>query len=1063
VTDGTRLPHGPRLRSLVSRLLLAVAPVVAVVALLVAVVAAPLLRAPSDVTREERQLVEVEHYQSLLNLVDEQTLHWWEYQYLPRRQLGAVRQEMAQADSRVASLRREWHDAPAQARTALATYDRVSATARTSLAAVDAGDSEEALRVMTGRVRPVVQTLVEDLQGVVLTRATQLGDTVSEVAGNVQTSLLGTGLATRLRRFRYEAAELIGVARVEDFVVREAAAYSEFIATGRSGHLEAVGLAARVTDELSALEQHAAGPSEKNERKAFRALSLFHGRVSALGEQIRVLTQDGRRVRAAAVFEAQLDPVMLDQLVPGVAKRVEGDRQELATQIRSVDAGAHLVRLEIASGGIALLLLLLLPILVIGRSTVRPLRRIRRTADEVAEGNLAARTGVTGRSEVGELALAFDAMAARVEEGRASLMSTAVLEASSDLLLIVREGIVTYASGASASLLGTPSAALAGTRLEDMVHAEDTPTLLGTTAGSDSENAVVQVRFVTARGWVETEVAVVDLREDPEVRGMALSIRDVTERKQAEVALEEARDAAVEGSRLKSNFLATMSHEIRTPMNGVIGLTGLLLTTDLDQRQAQYAEGVRGAGEALLAIINDILDFSKVEAGKLELEEIDFDLVQVVEEAAVLVADAAQQKGVELLAYCSPDLPIGVRGDPTRVRQVLLNLVSNAVKFTDHGEVVVRGLLADQDPSGVVVRFEVTDTGPGIPENSRQRLFQPFTQADSSTTREFGGTGLGLAISHRLVQAMGGAIGVDSQIGSGSTFWFTLPLRMAHDAASTPKRATGRLIGLRALIVDDNETNCLILADQLGAWGIRTDAVGSGEHALQALRQAVEVDEPYDFALLDFCMPVMDGLALADRISADSLLSGTGLVLLTSAMDITTEQARAAGVTQSLTKPVRLSQLHAALQNLQGRAKNGGSDAQAVSQGQAGDRGHLLVVEDNATNQLVAVGILASLGFTAEVASNGLEALQALDRRTFAAVLMDCHMPVMDGYTATEQIRQDEGEARHTPVIAMTAGAVLGDRELCLAAGMDDYVSKPVTPESIDLVLTRWLVSPTLS
>ena len=1062
MADGSK-PHGPRLRSLVSRLLLAAAPVVLVVALLVGWLAAPLLRAPGDLAKAERDLVQVQHYQALLNLVDEQTLHWWEYQYLPRPELGAIRDEMTTVESGIASLRSEWRDMPTKARSALATYDLISVFAKASIGEVDAGRRAAALGLMTDQVLPVSDTLVADLQGLVLGGSGLLIDTVSELAGNVRASFLGRDLATRLRAFRYEIAELIGVAAVEDLVVREAAAYAKFIATGSTGFTEAVGLSALVSSDLAQLEHHAAGLAEASERSVFLELQGYSARVSTIGERIRALTESGQRDRAATVFETELDPVMLDELLPSVSQQVAGDRKELESEIDQVDALAKQVRIEIAAGAVVLMLVLLIPFLLIGRSTVRPLRRIRRAADEVASGNLAARTGVTGKSEVGELALAFDTMAARVEQGRASLMSTAVLEASSDLLLIVRDGTVTYASGASTSLLDIPSAALTGTPLADLVHPEDASELLDRAEGTGPENAVVQIRLATALGWVDTEVAVVDLRSDPEVRGLALSIRDVTERKQAEVALEEARDAAVEGSRLKSSFLATMSHEIRTPMNGVIGLTGLLLTTELDERQAQYAQGVRGAGEALLAIINDILDFSKVEAGKLELEEIDFDLVQVVEEAAVLVADAAQQKGVELLAYCSPDLPLGVRGDPSRVRQVLLNLVSNAVKFTEHGEVVLRGLLEDQGPAGVVVRFEVSDTGGGIPEASRQRLFDPFTQADSSTTREFGGTGLGLAISHRLVNAMGGTIGVDSEVGSGSTFWFTLPLRLAHDPASAPRRATGRLTGRRALIVDDNETNRLILADQLGAWGIRTDAVGSGKDALQALREAVDVDEPFDFALLDFCMPLMDGLDLAGRISADSSLSATGLVLLTSAMDITAEQVRAAGVAESLTKPVRLSQLHTVLQNVQSQAREGVAVAKPPLPVGAGTRGHLLVVEDNPTNQLVAVGILASLGFTAEVASNGLGALQALDRRDFAAVLMDCHMPVMDGYTATRQIRQDQGESKHTPIIAMTAGAVLGDRELCLAAGMDDYVSKPVTPESIDLVLTRWLEQPTHS
>ena len=538
---------------------------------------------------------------------------------------------------------------------------------------------------------------------------------------------------------------------------------------------------------------------------------------------------------------------------------------------------------------------------------------------------------------------------------------------------------------------------------------------------------------------------------------IATQLSRVAERQHASDELAIARDAAMESSRLKSEFLATMSHEIRTPMNGVIGLTGLLLRTELDDRQRQYAEGVQGAGEALLAIINDILDFSKIEAGKLELEVVDFDLVQVVEEAAGLVAETARRKGLELVAYCHPGLPEGLRGDPSRLRQVLLNLASNAVKFTEAGEVIVRARLVRESEESLVVRFEVADTGIGINADDQARLFEPFSQADTSTTRRFGGTGLGLAISTQLVAAMGGELGVDSEPGHGSTFWFTLPFGRPAEGVVVAARPFHHLLeGVRALVVDDNDTNRLILHDQLRAWDMYVDLADNGAVALQRIREA---QRPYDLALLDMCMEEIDGLDLARRISADPALASTRLILLTSTADVSADDITRAGIAAALTKPVRLSQLYDTLMRLTAPAPAVGQRSAPLSPARAeGRQGHVLVVEDNATNQMVAVGILEDLGYRVDVAGNGLEALEALARRDYAAVLMDCQMPEMDGYTATAEIRRRQGDTGRLPVIAMTAGAVEGDRERCLAAGMDDYISKPVKPEDIEQALGRWVL-----
>ncbi|MHA7292176.1 PAS domain S-box protein [Arthrobacter sp. MDT3-24] len=559
---------------------------------------------------------------------------------------------------------------------------------------------------------------------------------------------------------------------------------------------------------------------------------------------------------------------------------------------------------------------------------------------------------------------------------------------------------------------------------------------------------------------VPVSLTVSPIRGEHGIRGIATIGRDITARRAAEAELSAAREAALESSRLKSEFLATMSHEIRTPMNGVIGLTALLLDTPLDETQRKYAEGVQTAAGALLTLINDILDFSKLEAGKIDLDVTSFDPRNLVEEVAALLSEDAQGKGLELIAYCRPEVPERLAGDAGRIRQILLNLASNAVKFTASGEVAIRVNVAEQDAGKAVVRFEVTDTGIGIHAADHLRLFDSFSQADASTTRRYGGTGLGLAICRRLTEAMGGKIGLNSAPGAGSTFWFAIPLPVAEAHAGNPEPLNARLLaGLRVLVVDDNATNRLVLESQLTAWGMRPDAVADASTALDRSRTAAATGQPYDIAVLDMCMPEMDGLELAHELSADPALQGMRLMMLTSTSQVAKSDLAAAGIREWLTKPVRGSELYDRLMRLMAGTSSA-VPSPAVARSARLDvpfRGRILVVEDNEVNQLVARGMVAKLGYEADVVANGAEAVSATAARSYVAVLMDCHMPVMDGFEATKAIRGRGDHPARLPIIAMTAGAQDEDRERCLAAGMDAYLSKPVDLAALDEALARWV------
>jgi two-component system sensor histidine kinase/response regulator len=716
-----------------------------------------------------------------------------------------------------------------------------------------------------------------------------------------------------------------------------------------------------------------------------------------------------------------------------------------------------------------------------------PIQELAETASSVsAQENYSVRATKTSNDEIGLLFDQFNSMLDRIQQRDAALQQArdslerrvaertsylnALIENSPLAIMVLdSEEKIQLCNPAFEQLFQYSLQEVAGKPVQGMLADGD----LLTEARSITRQARAgkHIHMTTRRRrkdrcLVDVEVHTVGLVVNGELAGTLVIYQDITVRKRAEQAMQLAKEAAEAASRAKSEFLANMSHEIRTPLNGVMGMTELALGTQLTAEQREYLDTAKLSAESLLVVINDILDFSKIEAGKVDLEAIDFDLRDSLESTLRTLAVRADEKGLELLCEVVPDVPEAVRGDSSRLRQVVINLVGNAIKFTDAGEVALKVQVDAAEGEDRILHFIVSDTGIGIPPEKQKSIFDAFTQGDTSTTRKYGGTGLGLTISARLVEMMGGKIWVESETGHGSRFHFTV--RFAAAAAKPIQVDTPAppelLKGLKVLVVDDNRTNRRILEDMLKRWGMQPTLVEGGEEALAQVQAAQDAGEPYRLILMDVHMPKMDGFSLVERIRQTPELFAVTIMMLTSAGHRgDAARCRELGIGAYLLKPIRQSELREAIARVLGAKEQRGSIPLITRYSLQDARDpsaflRVLLAEDNPVNRRVASRLLEKRGHSVVAASNGREAIAALEKESFDLVLMDVQMPEMDGFEATAAIRgKERSTGRHQPVIALTAHAMKGDQERCLAAGMDGYLAKPIRPQELDDLLESYM------